>query len=182
MELAKRETMADGAATLAQRAVEWAGSIVITSAAEAAQVVDKGREFLRNRQLCEAERDAVCKPLRKQAADHSARWKPAIDLWDQAASLFKQTALAWQRADQERAIAALPAATTVAERTEAVAALTTKTVTTFKHYSARVVDEALVPRPFWRIDIDALNALARSQKEAFSVPGCVLVDEERGRY
>lgn len=168
------EGVPEGAARLGKQAIAMAQSFVCTSAAEAAALLERGRVWLKNAESLDVE----CKRLNAE----KTRWTTARGLWTQAADLAKQAAFAWQRADQERALAALPAATTVEERTEAVAALTTKTITTFRVYSARIVDESQVPRPFWRIDAEALNALARSQKDAFAVPGCELVIEERGRY
>lgn len=162
------------AAGLLDRAMAYASALVCRTAEDAQRALEQGR-------TAKAMGDALDVEA-KRLEREKKRWTVPRAAAYRIAELFRDAALAWQRADQERAIAALPAATTPAERTEAVAALTTKTVKTFKHYSARVVDESRVPRPFWRIDQAALDALARSQKDAFAVDGCELVIEERGSY
>jgi hypothetical protein len=47
------------------------------------------------------------------------------------------------------------------------------------NYSMRVVNAALVPDKYKVVDEARLNALARTEKEQFDVPGCELLIERK---
>ena len=87
-----------------------------------------------------------------------------------------------ERIEQQRALAqAAATGAGPAEIARAVAAAAPKPSGTkeLTYYSAKVVDPSKVPARFWRIDLDALNAEAKTAKDAFNVEGCELVKDVR---
>ena len=121
-------------------------------------------------------------PHRAGIKDNNEAWKPVIETLDRVAKLAKSVIKAWREAAQERAIAALPAATTHAEKAAAVEVLVARPLKRVKYYTVRIVDESLVPRKYWTIDKSALNRVASAAKETFDEPGCELVIDERETY
>lgn len=87
-----------------------------------------------------------------------------------------------ERIEQQRALAqAAATGAGPAEIARAVAAAAPKPSGTreMTYYSAIVRDPSKVPAKYWRIDLDALNAEAKTAKDAFAVEGCELVKDVR---
>lgn len=176
----ERAGLVEGLATLAGKALEVANTWGLARHDPEA-VANTLRQWHAIIKMIETEEDADCKPLAAEVKRRRARWKSVRGPLEAAIKIGKGCIDAWRRADEERALAALPAATSREEIAASVDALTTKALPTVKYYSARVVDETKLARRWWQYDQAGLDALARTQKEAFAEPGCELVVEERSR-
>lgn len=174
----ERKGFAEKLAVLAGTALETANTWAIGGVREAEQIGETLRQWGQIVKGIEAEKDIDCKPLRAEAKRRGARWDAAAKPLKAAIDVGKRIMDAWRVAEQERAIRALPAAPPDEQRA-AVEVLTAKPMRVVTYWRAEVVDERLVPREFWLVDQARLNALARSQKDAFAVPGVRAISEER---
>ncbi len=174
-----RVGMAESIAKLGAQALAIAGSWVIESATDAERIGETLRSWGQNVKLIDDEKEIDTRTLADDLARRRKRWNGARSPWQQAIDLGKGIVDAWRNASRERAMAALPAATSPAETQAVVDVLVAKPMRTVKHYSVRVVNENLVARRWWAFKQAEADAYARAVKEAFDEPGMQLVVEER---
>jgi len=153
----------------------------VTSAASAQYAADVLTELVHRRKALETERDSVAKPLRAAARKISDWFKRPIEQYAQIETHMRNQIKAHNDQQAAQARAALVEAKTSEEITAAVAVVAPKPqgVHFRDHWSARVTDPDKLPREFWAINQSMLDALARAQKEDFSVPGCEVVRDRR---
>lgn len=131
--------------------------------------------------------DAECEKHleHKRLAERNAKpWRACKNLLTDTRTMLRHKIQAYrdrQRAAQTAALAAITPAAAPAEVAQAVAVLAPKPagLQEREHWSAEVVDESQLPREFWIVDKQKLDAYARTQKEAFAVPGARAVREMR---
>jgi hypothetical protein len=114
----------------------------------------------------------------KKLAERNAKpWRSCRNVLTDTRTAIRQKIAAYrsqQRAAQTAALAeAASAGAGREEIAQAVAVLAPKPagLSEAEHWHAEIVDETQIPREFWTLDVGKLNALARTQKEAFVVPG-----------
>lgn len=184
--LAKKHAAAKGLAAKAQNTAEQARDAMlaatpIQSADEADHTVETVRVLKKGHALITEERDAVSKPLRAQANANSKRWKPALDLLDEAIkgysrliTVFEQTKIA--TAQVMLAAEASPTEIQAVVKLVAPRAAGSHQVTT---WSAEVIDFAALSDEYKLPDMTKLNALARKQHAAMDVAGAKAVPSTR---
>jgi hypothetical protein len=187
MTLAKPETEAlerasqpDAATTVAEAAAmravvlcDFADAQDIASPAHAQWATNTAHMLREQLRLCEGERDAVAKPLRKLASDHADRWNPTIKRLDATIRKLKDRTIAYELAAQAEQAAALAEATSAEEVAAAVAVVAPPPEGLSKRvdWGWELVDYAAVPREYLVIDKFRIDKLAREQKDALDIPG-----------
>lgn len=176
--LSAEESLAGGAYRIGQQALALVRSFVVDAPETAERLGALVKGWAGSLDAIDAEKELDIRPLKSEYDRRNERWNVARGPWSDAIALGKAAIDAYRNASRERALRELPAAAPE-EQQAMIDAVVAKPLPTRKVYSARVVNEALVPREYWAIEQGKLDAVASALKEAFAVPGCELVIEEK---
>lgn len=160
----------------AESILAYVKSVPITTAELEQWAADTDGTIAAKAKAADADKKAKLGPIRDLLDLVTAWWTKPAKIYTEARAILKAGIATSVETRRALAAAAYVEAASVPEMQAAIAA--TAAVPDGMHerktYRAVVVDPALVPAMFWRIDQAALDALAAEQKEAFAVPGCQL--------
>lgn len=167
----------------AQRTLDFVRRVVVRNVDEAQLAVDITKQIKAKASEIEALRSRWVKPLTDVIADIDTHFKPALEALDAAEKqikillseyvLSRQESVNRTLAQVEEAVARGDAqtATALTARARDLAPGDLKGAQIRELWEVEITDATQVPREYWTIDTKILGALAREQKEAFSVPG-----------
>jgi len=148
-------------------------SIEITTPEQAQWAADVDGELHARAKALTEKKDAWCKPLNKVSRDISATIRTALEPIEHARKVLKAKLAEYRQAEVNRQYAALREAATTEEVQAAAQVLAPRPegISERVKYSGKVVDERALPRRYWRIDQQLLDADIRQAKGQISIPG-----------
>lgn len=165
-------TLAEQAGGFANQCATLAQQFQVTDDASAQAAADFGNQIKAHIKRIETEREPM-REIKRLCDKAMKRWTPAVNLLKDTATMLRTRIEVYRSQQRQAQAAALAAVTSKADVAPALAVLAPKPagIAEREDWGFEVVDEQQIPREFWILDESKLNALARSQKDAFNVPG-----------
>jgi hypothetical protein len=152
-------------------------TVPIDSPERATWAVEEARKLRAKLREMVADKESMTKPLHEAWKAALGFFGPPIKAVENVIDALKRNAAAFHRAQietQQKALAAAAVSSSPTEIAAAVAITTTKPAGLHEMtvWEVEIVNPAEIPAEFWIVDVARLQARAKSEKEAFNVPGC----------
>lgn len=152
-----------------------AGSIATAEAADGA--VDRIRSHKQTIKALKASCAEVVDPLKALVAYFDGLWKPTVKMYEETIRIEKERVATFNTLAVPSAELALTGNVSTEQVADVAAVMAPRKGGSYgtTTYSVKIVNPELVPREHCDPSQKRLNALARTHKEKFDVPGCELV-------